>query len=202
MFSLYLRRAIGELKNNQNGWRFWELPGCVLFLWPAGTAMLTSQQCLSQEPRCSGGPRAPKQGLLFISAHWCVGPLMQRHPRGSTQIWAGEVGCLSQKADRLLTVMSRNTFGISEPTAVHLLSALSPTFASSVWNSPEELSNNLIDSTAVNWRIPHYTHREEPWKSLWKNLFSQSVFYIHRSNSILSSYILWCRLIPDDHFLS
>lgn len=134
--------------------------------------------------------------------HWCVGPLMQRHPRGSTQIWAREVGCLSQKADCLLMVMSRNTFGISEPTAVHLLSALSPTFASSLWNSPEELSNNLIDSTAVNWRIPHYTHREEPWKSLWKNLFSQSVFYIYRSNSILSSYILWCLLIPDDHFLS
>lgn len=62
-------------------------------------------------------------------------------------------------------------FGISEPSAVHLLSALSPAFASSVWNSPEELSNNLIDSTAVNWRIPHYAHGKSLEKAFEKISF-------------------------------
>lgn len=89
------------------------------------------------------------------------------------------------EADGLLSVMSRNMFGISEPSAVHLLSALSPTFASSVWNSPEELSNNLIDSTAVNWRIPHYTQGKSLEKAFEKISFPK-VF------STSTEVILYC----------
>lgn len=99
----------------------------------------------------------------------------------------------SQKADGLLLVMSRKMFGISEPSAVHLLSALSPTLASSVWNSPEELSNNLIDSTAVNWRIPHFTHGKSVEKPLKTYLFPkcflhpQKRFYIVFIHIVMSS---------------
>lgn len=78
-----LEKSHRELNNNQDGWRFWALRGYVQFVCPAGTALLSSV-CPWSHGAEQG--RGQGQGLLCASAHCCVGPLLQRHPRGSAQI--------------------------------------------------------------------------------------------------------------------
>lgn len=166
------KRAVRELKNNQNGLRFWKLFQLIVvfsdqlaqpYSWSPASSALSVLSTRAPAVGRDGGTGAVGCSVSVLIGMW--GFSRRRRPRGSTmarQILAAEVGCLSQKPDCLPMVTKGIYLASQSTSAVHLLSALSPMFASSAWNFPEELSNNLIDSTAVNWRTPHYTRRGKP----------------------------------------
>lgn len=132
------KRAVGELKNNQNGLRFWKLFQLIVvfsdqlaqpYSWSPASSALSVLSTRAPAVGRDGGTGAVGCSVLVLIGMW--GFSRRRRPRGSTmarQILAAEVGCLSQKPDCLPMVTKRNIFGISE----HISSPSAQCFISSV----------------------------------------------------------------------